>query len=44
MLTVLIYAHCFYICSLLLICAHCFYIYVAWSVSSWLLSSSVDPL
>jgi hypothetical protein len=24
--------------------AHCFYICIAWSVSSWLLSDSVDPL
>jgi hypothetical protein len=56
MLTVLIllteftYAHCFDICSLflhmltVLICSHCFYICVVWSVSSWLLFVSVDPL
>jgi hypothetical protein len=50
MLTVLIYAYRVYICSLfwymltVLICGHCFYICVIWSVSSWLLSGSVDPL
>jgi hypothetical protein len=44
------YAHCFNISSLflhmliILICGHCFYICVAWRVSSWLLSGSVDPL
>jgi hypothetical protein len=49
-ITVFTYAHCFDICSLflhmltVLICGHCFYICVAWSVSSWLLSDSVDPL
>jgi hypothetical protein len=50
MLTVLIYAHWVYICSLfrymitIFTYAHCFYICVAWSISSWLLSGSVDHL